>query len=172
TTEIVRLATESRALLKDIRSRENISYDERSRGILHFYRDKREFEAAIPVANLMRKYGCNRRVIDAAETVKIEPAFETRRTSIVGATYTEEDESGDAMKYTQALAHVCASMGVTFLYGSEVVSLDVERNKGQVVSVQARTPKGYVSISGHDVVVSLGSYSAPFLREYGISLCI
>lgn len=172
TTEIVKLATESRALLQEIRAREGIAYDARTRGILHFYRDRKEFEAAIPVAELMRKYGCDRRIIDADEAVRIEPAFEPERASIVGATYTSEDESGDAMKYTQGLAKVCERMGVTFLYGSDVTALDADATSGCVHSVEARTPQGYQFIRARDVLVSLGSYSAPLLRPYGVSLRI
>jgi D-amino-acid dehydrogenase len=170
TTEIVRLATESRALLREIRARENLSYDQRTAGILHFYRDEREFAAALPVAELMRKYGCNRVVVDRDKVVEIEPAFADNRESIVGATYTADDESGDALKYTQALAQVCEQMGVTFLYDSRAVALDTD-DKG-VRSVELRTPAGYRSIAARDVVVSLGSYSPKFLRPYGISLRI
>ena len=64
TTEIVKLATESRGLIQAIRQTEGFHYDERSKGILHFYRDPTEFEAAMPVAELMRKHGCDREVID------------------------------------------------------------------------------------------------------------
>jgi D-amino-acid dehydrogenase len=170
TTEIVRLATESRALLREIRTRENLSYDQRTAGILHFYRDEREFAAALPVAELMRRYGCDRVVVDRDKVVEIEPAFADNRDSIVGATYTADDESGDALKYTQALAQVCERMGVTFLYDSRAVALDTN-DKG-VRSVELRTPAGYRSIAARDIVVSLGSYSPNFLRPYGVSLCI
>jgi D-amino-acid dehydrogenase len=170
TREIVKLATESRALLREIRARENLSYDQRTAGILHFYRDEREFAAALPVAELMRKYGCDRVVVDRDKVVEIEPAFADNRESIVGATYTADDESGDALKYTQALAQVCERMGVTFLYGSHAVALDTHE-KG-VRSVELRTPSGYRSIAARDIVVSLGSYSPKFLRPYGVSLRI
>jgi D-amino-acid dehydrogenase len=170
TAEIVKLATESRALLREIRARENLSYDQRTVGILHFYRDEREFAAALPVAELMRKYGCNREIVDRDKVVEIEPAFADNRESIVGATYTADDESGDALKYTQALAQVCERMGVTFLYGARAVALDTHE-KG-VRSVELRTPAGYRSIAARDIVVSLGSYSPKFLRPYGVSLRI
>src|SRR5712692_8644514 len=113
TIEIVKLATESRALLQKIRATENLHYDERTRGILHFYRDRREFEAAIPIAELMRQYGCNRNVIDREKILKLEPALAANIDNIVGATYTAEDESGDAFKYTKALAEICARKGAT-----------------------------------------------------------
>lgn len=172
TTEIVKLATESRERLREIRARENLSYDQRTAGILHFYRDEKEFAAALPVAELMRKYGCNRVVVDRNKAIEIEPALEDRRDSIVGATYTVEDESGDAHKYTQGLAKVCERMGVEFLYGSRAVALDTEGKGGSVRSVEVRTPTGYRSIRARDVIVSLGSYSPKFLRPYGISLTI
>jgi D-amino-acid dehydrogenase len=176
TAEIVKLAIASRALLREIRAREQLDYDQRTRGILHFYRDPKEFESTIRVADLMRKYGCDRRVISTAQVVELEPAFEERRHEIVGATYTADDESGDALKYTQGLAAVCARMGVTFMYGSDAVGLDVDRAKGRtrrsVATVEVRTPQGYRSVRGRDVVVCMGSYSATFLRRYGVSLRI
>jgi D-amino-acid dehydrogenase len=172
TTEIVRLATESRHLLGEIRARENLHYDERRQGILHFYRDEREFAAAARVAELMRKHGCNRNVIDRREVLAIEPAFEPAIDAIVGATYTPEDESGDAHKYTQGLAKVCAANGVTFLYGSTVVALDATTSSRRVGSAEVRTPYGYQCLRGRDIVVCMGSYSAPFLRPYGVKLNI
>lgn len=172
TTEIVRLATQSRDLLQQIRREEGLHYDERCKGILHFYRDPREFEAAIPVAELMRRHGCDRRVIDVDKVVEIEPAFADRRDEIAGATYTAADESGDAHKFTQELARVCARMGATFLFNHEVTALDVERSKGQIGAVEVCGPDGYRSLRARDIVVSLGSWSAPFLRRYGVRLNI
>jgi D-amino-acid dehydrogenase len=157
TTEIVKLATASRTLLQEIRTREQLDYDQRTRGILHFYRDPRELESATRVAELMRTFGCDRRVISTTEVVELEPAFEACRNDIVGATYTADDESGDARKYTQGLAAVCARMGVTFLYGSDAVGLDVDRARHTVATVEVRTPEGYRSIRGRDIVVCMGS---------------
>lgn len=172
TVEIVQLARQSRALLQEIRARENIHYSERTQGILHFYRDPREFEATIPVAELMRKYGCNRRVIDRDEVLRIEPALAARIGDIVGATYTAEDESGDAHLYTHTLAQVCVRGGVEFRYGTEVVALDADRRARRVSSVEIRGPEGYRTLAARNVIVSMGSYSAPFLAPYGVHLNI
>jgi D-amino-acid dehydrogenase len=172
TIEIVRLAAESRQRLQEIRGREGLRYDERTRGILHFYRDTREFEAAVGVAELMRKYGCDRTVIGRDRVLEIEPAFAERIDDIVGATYTAEDESGDALLYTQGLASVCERLGATFLFGSETVALEADRAAAAVNAIEVRTPQGYRTLRGRDVVVCLGSYSAPFLRPYGVPLAI
>jgi D-amino-acid dehydrogenase len=172
TVEIVSLATESRRLLREIRDREAIRYDERSRGILHFYRDEREFAAAVRAAELMRKFGCNRSVIDTDRVIEIEPALAERKHDIVGATYTAEDESGDALLYTQKLAAVCAKMGAAFLLCSDVTALDADRAAKQVHAVEVRTPEGYRTFRARDIVVCLGCNSAPFLRPYDVRLAI
>lgn len=173
TIEIVKLATESRALLGEIRERENIRYDQRMLGILHFYRDAKEYKSAVRVAELMGRYGCERNVIDREEVVRLEPAFAEHKEKIVGATYTAADESGDAKKYTQELAAVCArSNNARFLYGSEVVALEADRRGGTVAGIEVATPEGFRRVRARDVILSLGSYSAPFLRKYGVDLAI
>jgi D-amino-acid dehydrogenase len=172
TTEIVRLAMQSRDLIRAVRAEEGFHYDERSRGILHFYRNRRDFEAAIPVAALMRKYGCNRTVVDTDKVVEIEPAFADKRAEIAGATYTADDESGDAFKFTQELARVCARMGGVFHYSHDVTALAADRSSRQVAAVEICGPDGYRTLRARDVVVSLGCWSAPFLHRYGVRLNI
>jgi D-amino-acid dehydrogenase len=170
TTEIVKMASESRALIQDIRAREGLQYDQRTTGILHFYRDQQEFDEAVQVAELMRQYGCNRNPVGRERILEIEPAFAESIEKIVGATYTAEDESGDAHKYTEQLAAVCQRTGADFLYDSEAVALRVDGKT--IEGVELQTAQGYETIRARDVVVSLGSYSAPFLRRYGVWLNI
>jgi D-amino-acid dehydrogenase len=172
TVQIVKLATESRALLREIRVREGLSYDQRTRGILHFYRNRREFEAAAKVAELMRRYGCHRTVVAGKEVANIEPALADCSGEIVGGTYTADDESGDALLYTQGLTSVCERMGATFLFGSDVVALEADRAAAKINAVEVRTPQGYRTVRARDVVQCMGSYSAPFLRPYGVALTI
>ena len=118
----------------------------------------------------MRKHGCDRDVIDVDQVVEIEPALADSRDEIVGATYTAEDESGDALKYTQELARVCARMGVEFRYNPSDVALDMPIGRAaQVRSVEVSGRRTAIARSrARDIVVGLGSYSAPFLRRYGV----
>ncbi|MGH7880642.1 MAG: FAD-dependent oxidoreductase, partial [Candidatus Binataceae bacterium] len=141
-----------------------------SKGILHFYRDRREFDAAVPVAELMRKHGCDCEVVDIDTMVEIEPALAEKRGEIVGATFSADDESGDALKFTQALARVCERMGGVFLYNHLVTALDVERSAAEVRGIELCGPDGYRTLRARDIVVSLGCWSAPFMRPYGVRL--
>ena len=102
----------------------------------------------------------------------IEPAFAEKRNEIVGATYTEGDESGDALKFTQALAQVCERLGGDFRYSHQVTALGADKARGEVRSVEVSGPDGYSTLRARDIVVSLGCWSAPFLRPYGVRLNI
>jgi D-amino-acid dehydrogenase len=61
-------------------------------------------------------------------------------------------------------------MGAQFLYSHQITSLDAQR--GDVRSVEVCGPDGYRTLRARDVVVSLGCWSAPFLRPYGVRLNI
>ncbi len=170
TAAIVRLALESRDLLREIRESEGIEYDHRADGILHFYRDPRMFEFALHATEIMRKQGCPLEIVESRELVALEPAFAGSESQIVGATYSPTDESGDAFKYTRAVAELCVARGMDFWFGTEAVGLAESRYGRRCSGVELRTPDGFKTIKARDVVVCLGSYSYPFLKRYGIRL--
>ncbi len=172
TASIVRLAMESRDRLREIRDQEHIDYDHRAEGILHFYRSHRSFEAALHAVDVMRQHGCEIDIVQPDGVVDLEPAFAASKSQIIGATYSTQDESGDAFKFTQALGRICASRGVEFLFASEVTALQKNKNGKCISGVEIRTPQGFKTLHARDVVVCLGSYSAPFLQRYGIRLNI
>lgn len=171
---IVRLALYSREKLKEVRERENIAYDHKSLGILHFYRDRAEFDCAVSAAELMRRYGCNRQVVDRKRVVEIEPALEYAAKDIVGGTYTDLDESGDAQKYTAKLAGVCLKRGVQFHYRLSVTGFEQSISSSMIKGVSVRNLSTGLkrTITADHYVVALGSYSAPLLRKLGIYLNI
>ena len=76
----------------------------------------------------MQKYGVNRQVLGLNEILKIEPALKSFGSHIVGGTYTDSDESGDARLFTQKLAELCAARGAEFLYGHDVLALNMSKN--------------------------------------------
>lgn len=166
TVAILHLALYSRTLLKQLRAGLGLEYDQR-RGILHFYTDPAEFEHAIPQAELMRQYGCERTAKTAAECVAIEPALAGATVPIVGGTYTAEDESGDALKFAQAIAERAAARGVSFRFGEGIAGL--MRDGDRVAGV--RLADGEL-LTADAYVVALGSYSPRLLRPLGIHLPI
>ena len=161
---IVALATYSRSQLQALRAETSIAYDHLERGILHVYTDRQEFAAAAEAAALMREFGCERRVINADECVAIEPALKAARPLLVGGDYTAADESGDAHRFTQQLAGLCAARGVTFRYGATIEKMATAG--GQVAGVVA----GNELFTADAYVAALGSYTPLLLRPLGICL--
>src|SRR5215813_3216268 len=121
--QIVRLGMYSREMLRELRRETGIAYDHRTQGILHFYTNAREFEATLKPAELMRTLGCARQVVTADEAVRIEPALAHIRSRIAGATYTADDESGDANKFARQVVGLCRARNVTFLMSHTITAL-------------------------------------------------
>lgn len=168
--QMVNLGTYSRSRLQALRKEANLDYDHLEKGILHFYTNPEEFDAALEPARIMRDLGCDRQVIDAERAVELEPALAPIRRRIAGATFTADDESGDARKFTQALARRCEEAGVEFLYGTEV--LDFDRAGDRILGVQVLREGRHQTLRADSYVLSLGSFSAVLARRLGLFLNI
>lgn len=168
--QMLNLGTYSRETLQALRRDTGIEYDHLERGILHFYTNSQEFEGALEPARLMREFGCDRRVVDAQEAVRLEPSLKGIERQIAGATYTEADESGDARKFTRELASLAAEAGAEFRFGTQVVGLD--RLGDKVDGVRVIVDGGHQVIKGDAYVLSLGSFSPLIARPLGVHLNI
>ena len=168
---IVRLGTYSRETLQQLRRDIGIDYDQRTQGILHFYTSQKELEAAEAPAAQMRALGCDRRLITADEAVRIEPALRHIRPRLAGATYTSEDESGDANRFARELVEHCQADGVRFLMSHTVTALRAAG--GRLEHVEATDSEGRFQFLRADAyVVALGSWSPIYTGPLGIRLPI
>ncbi|MFM2084358.1 MAG: hypothetical protein RLY95_1176, partial [Pseudomonadota bacterium] len=172
--QIVRLGTYSRDTLQALRSTIGLHYDERTQGILHFYTNQKEFDAAEAPAAQMRELGCDRRVISADEAVKLEPALAHIRPQLAGATYTAEDESGDANQFARGLVEQCKKMGVEFLMSHTITALRTKGGAGSEIDhVEATDSEGrFQRIKGDAYVLAMGSLSPLYAKPLGIDLPI
>ena len=169
--QIVRLGTYSRDTLQQLRRDIGIAYDERTQGILHFYTSEKEFDGAEGPAAQMRALGCDRRVISADEAVKLEPALRHIRPHLAGATYTAEDESGDANRFARELVRRCEADGVQFLMSHTVTAL--REAGGTIDHVEATDAEGrFQRLRADAYVLAMGSLSPLYAQPLGISLPI
>jgi D-amino-acid dehydrogenase len=167
--QIVRLGTYSRDTLQQLRRDIGIAYDERTQGILHFYTSQKEFDGAEGPAAQMRALGCDRRVVSADEAVRLEPALRHIRPQLAGATYTAEDESGDANRFARELVDRCKADGVQFLMSHTVTALRAAG--GQIDHVEATDNEGrFQCLRADAYVLAMGSLSPLYARPLGISL--
>ncbi|WP_398498678.1 D-amino acid dehydrogenase [Variovorax sp.] len=169
--QIVRLGTYSRDTLQQLRRDTGIRYDERTQGILHFYTTQKEFDGALAPAEQMRALGCERQVISADEAVKLEPALAHIRPQLAGATYTAEDESGDANRFARELARLAAEAGVKFLMSHTITAL--REVGGAIDHVEVTDAEGrFQRIRGDAFVMAMGSLSPLLAAPLGIRLPI
>jgi D-amino-acid dehydrogenase len=166
---IVRLGTYSREMLRELRRETGIDYDQRTQGILHFYTSFKELEAAEVPAAQMRALGCDRRLITADEAVEIEPALRPIRDRLAGATYTSQDESGDANRFARELVDHCQADGVRFLMSHTVTALRAAG--GALDHIEATDSEGrFQFLRAGAYVVAMGSWSPLYLRPLGLKL--
>ena len=117
---IVALSLYSRGRLRALREELGLQYDQLQRGILHIYTDRQEFATAVEAARVMRGLGLDRDSVDVDRCLELEPALADAAHLLVGGDYTRSDESGDAHKFTRALAEKAQAAGVEFRLQSTI----------------------------------------------------
>lgn len=163
---MVSIATYSREMLQKTRAETGIAYDHLERGILRFYLSHETFEGSQSAAETMRGLGVERRVVDADEVVRLEPALGAWRDKIVAGDYTPQDESGDIYQFTRGLAERAAQAGVTTLYDTQITRLLADG--GRITGVEVIGADGQYRVERADAyVVATGSHTAELLRTVG-----
>lgn len=170
TLQAMRLAEYSRRTLQMMRSETGIEYDHAEAGIMMIHSDPKSFDDAAKAAQLLIRNGERRDVLSVAEAVKIEPALAYTAPTLAGAIYAPNDESGDAYKFTSALAALAAKQGVQFLYGTTIKRID--RAGGEVSGVVVRDADGDRTLTSDAYVVALGSYSPALLSGVGVDALV
>lgn len=168
--QMVNLGLYSRQILTKVREQTHIDYDCLTKGIMHFYTDKKEFEQAHAPTERMRQLGCDREIISVKQAILLEPALASCADNLVGATYTALDESGDAKKFTQELAKHCQNQGVQFLFNHQIEQL-LFKNQ-QITGVKVVTEQQSQVLTADKYVLAMGSYSPFLVKDLGVHLPI
>ena len=171
TAAIAALAVHSLAGLRKLREDVGIAdaYDVQKRGILHLF-----FEAAAHAQDRIRElagFGIEVQSCTAAQCAEIEPALAASVPRLAGGLYAPNDESGDAMLFSQALARALAADGVCFHYGTHIERLHTA-DGGRITGLEVCHAGGRDTLPADAVVICLGSYGRRLLRPLGEHLPI
>jgi len=129
TVETARMAVAARRHLFAWAQEEGVDFDLKREGILHIYRDKKGFEHAGRVSELLAKGGLPRRAVTPSEMKAIEP---TLAGNYYGGYFTESDSTGDIHKFTHGLAAAAVRRGVNILYGQDVTAVHANGHQAVV----------------------------------------
>ncbi|MDM7949591.1 D-amino acid dehydrogenase [Hydrogenophaga sp.] len=161
TIATTRLAIAARQHLFAWAEAEGVDFDLKRQGILHIYRDKKGFDHAAKVSQLLAQGGLERRAVTPAEMRAIEP---TLAGQYHGGFFTESDATGDIHKFTVGLAAAAERLGVTCLYGQDVQRL---HSDGRRATVLAKDDAGARTHHFDSLVVCAGIGSRDFAAQLG-----
>ncbi len=162
TVETARMAVAARQHLFAWAAEEGIDFDHKREGILHIYRDKKGFDHAGKVSEMLAKGGLPRRAVTPAEMKAIEP---TLAGNYYGGYFTESDSTGDIHKFTNGLAVAAARLGVHTLYGQDVKTVQSNGQQAVITVAQEDATPSVHTFDG--VVVCAGVASRDFAAQLG-----
>lgn len=163
---MLRVAKYSQTVRNSLMDEIELEHDQQSTGILHIYRNTKNYADAVVRAERTTELGCKRVPISIERALQIEPALADVAPDLSGVIYAPDDQSGDTHAFTERLAAACRQAGVSFQFGATVDRIDVavDRVNG-VITDQGR-------IDTDAIVVALGSYAPLVLKPLGINLPI
>ena len=162
TVETARLAVAAREYLFNWTRDEGIDFDLKKQGILHIYRDKKGFEHAGYVSQLLAKGGLPRQAVTPEEMKSIEPTLAGK---YYGGYYTQSDSTGDIHKFTTGLAKAAQRLGVSILYDQDVRTVKSTKGLIHISSFNPQTAQVAHTFDG--VVICAGVESRNFAAQLG-----
>ena len=161
-----RLCRYAQAALQDVVARTGIAYDGERRGVLYLHRSQASLDRGAANMQILREAGQELQVIDRDRAAEIDPALAPSRDKIAGAIYSPSDESGDACKFTRALAALCTGRGATFRYGTTILGIEAGGERIERVL----TDQGELRADLY--MLACGSYSPLLTRGLGERLSV
>lgn len=158
-SRMVRIAEYSRDCLKELRHQTGIAYEGRQGGTLQLFRTAQQFESASKDIAVLKEAGVPYELLESSELAKAEPALAATQHKLTGGLRLPNDETGDCQLFTQQLAEMAVSAGVTFRFNMSVDALLQEGN--QIAAVKC----GAELITADAFVVAFGSYSTGLLKD-------
>lgn len=157
---LMRLGLHARAMMEAVLAETAITFDEERRGILDLVADPRMLESEARHSD----DAIEREVVDRERCLAIEPALEDCRDKFVGGIYFPTDRSGDAYRFTHALAVDCERLGVEFRYDTTISQIHAQGDMIAAVETSAG------SLTADAYVLCLGSESRHLARPLGLRL--
>lgn len=151
-------------MLRLLHQETGIDYDGNDAGILYIFRTQASLDQHAASWTLLEEHGLALEAADRERCIAIEPTLAAVREKFAGGFYAPDDGAGDAFKFTQRLAALCAERGVDFRHGVTVRAI---RAGGGAVAA-AVTDAGEMTADAY--VLALGPEAGALGRTCGLDL--
>lgn len=158
------IANHSRACLTQLKHTHQLEFQGREQGTLQVFRTEKQLAAIEKDIRLLEQSGTRYELLDVDGCLRQEPGLSPVQEKLTGGLYLPDDETGDCYLFCQQLTELARQHGVTFLFDTQIESLEREHNRITAVAIKQGT------LEADAFVVALGSYSTPLLRPLGIRL--
>ncbi|MFK7891881.1 MAG: D-amino acid dehydrogenase [Granulosicoccus sp.] len=163
TIESTRLAIAAREHLFSWAERANIDFDLETRGILHIYHNKHDYDHATRVNRMLATAGLERHSVSVSEMAAIEPSLGCK---LYGGYFTPSDSTGDIHKYTRGLADACLRQGARIVYDATAEKLHHDGTQVRVEFSQAGSANTESEVF-NGVVICAGIESRKLAAQMG-----
>jgi D-amino-acid dehydrogenase len=167
-SRMLRLATYSRDCLDTLRAQTAIAYEGRQQGTLQVFRTQAQLDAAQRDVTILRQAGIQHHLLDSKQLMEREPGLAYSQATLTGALWLPDDQTGDCHMFTRALAKLAGTLGVRFMYNTQLDSF-IEVGK-QVMGVVVSDAQGSQRLSASHVVLAAGSFSRPLAQRLALDL--
>lgn len=162
TAEMLTLSYLSRDTLHAWMAKTPLEFNLRRNGKLIVYRNSALLDKAARLVEFQAQHGARQRVLSKQEVLDLEPSLASMGAAMAGAIYTEDEEAGDCLLFTQALyARLKNRPGVRCLMNTQVRRLRHEH--GRITAIH--TTEGDIQADAY--VVACGMGSRPLLETIG-----
>jgi D-amino-acid dehydrogenase len=127
TIKTAQIGLQARWLYKRIVEEENIQFDLKKKGILHFYKNEEYFESAKKICDeVYWRIGEDRAILTKNQVLDMEPSLQYSN-GIIGGTFTKSDMTGDIHKFCVGMEKILKTKyNVKFLYGKTAKPTDAD----------------------------------------------
>ena len=154
TAQMLTLSYLSRDELNRLLVHTPVDFHHVTNGKLIVYRDPAKIRRARELVQYQSGHGSTQQVLDAGETLAVEPAISAMKDALAGAIYTPDEEAGDCHAFTSGLFQQFLGMpGARAEMGHAVVRL--KREGGRIVAAQ--TSRGDITADAFVVATGVGT---------------
>ena len=162
TAQLSGLSYLSRDVMHTLLEQEDLDFGHLKNGKLIAYRSPALLEKARALVEYQAAHGAEQQVLDAAQTLALEPALAGMGGSLAGAIFTPSEEAGDCRQFTEALFDRLQSLGNVQCAMSNPVS-SLQREGRRIVAVNTRDG----DIGADAVVLATGVGTRTLLNPLG-----